>query len=164
MPSREEPRLKAKGSISSLADLAGIDATFDLQGQNLDDLYKLLGVVLPSTPPYKLRGKLDKQDKLWAVSQIQGMLGKSDLSGALSFDQSAAVPLLTGKVQSKVMDFADLGSVIGMAPSGRRQKQRQSLPQAAKPRRFRPRVRSKPERRPARCCRVRRWMWSSSRP
>jgi uncharacterized protein involved in outer membrane biogenesis len=110
-------RLKAKGSIASLADLAGIDATFDLQGQNLDDLYNLLGVVLPSTPPYKLRGKLDKQEKLWAVSQIQGTLGKSDLSGVLSFDQSAAIPLLTGKLQSKVMDFADLGPVIGMTPS-----------------------------------------------
>ncbi|CAN5259094.1 AsmA family protein [soil metagenome] len=110
--------LKAKGSISNLADLAGIDATFDLQGQNLDDLYNLLGVVLPSTPPYKLRGKLDKKGKLWAVSQIQGLLGKSDISGALSFDQSSTVPLLSGKVQSKVMDFADLGAVIGMAPSG----------------------------------------------
>ena len=109
--------LHAKGSIANLADLAGIDATFDLQGHNLDDLYHLLGVVLPSTPPYKLRGKLHKQDKLWAVSQLQGMLGKSDLSGSLNFDQSAAVPLLTGKVQSKVMDFADLGPVIGLAPS-----------------------------------------------
>ena len=109
--------LKAKGSIANLADLEGIDATFDLQGQNLDDLYTLLGVVMPSTPPYKLRGKLDKQGKLWAVSQIQGLLGKSDLSGALSFDQSAAVPLLTGKIQSKIMDFADLGPIIGLAPS-----------------------------------------------
>ncbi|MEO6319343.1 MAG: AsmA family protein [Polaromonas sp.] len=109
--------LKAKGSIANLADLEGIDATFDLQGQNLDELYTLLGVVMPSTPPYKLRGQLDKQGKLWAVSQIQGMLGKSDLSGTLSFDQSAAVPLLTGKIQSKMMDFADLGPVIGLAPS-----------------------------------------------
>ena len=111
-------RLKAKGAIADLANLAGIDATFDLQGDNLDDLYGLLGVVLPATPPYKLLGKLDKKDKIWAVSQIQGLLGKSDLSGALSFDQSSAVPLLTGKVQSKVMDFADLAPVIGIAPSG----------------------------------------------
>jgi uncharacterized protein involved in outer membrane biogenesis len=58
-------------------------------------------VVLPSTPPYKLRGKLAKQGKVWAASQIQGTLGSSDLSGALSFDQSAKVPLLTGKVQSR---------------------------------------------------------------
>jgi len=111
-------RLKAKGSLTDIANLAGIDATFDLQGENLDDLYGLLGVVLPATPPYKLRGKLDKTDKVWAVSQIQGLLGKSDLSGALSFDQSSAVSLLTGKLQSKVMDFADLAPVIGIAPSG----------------------------------------------
>lgn len=109
--------LNAKGSITDLANLAGIDANFDLQGQNLDDLYGLLGVVLPSTPPFKFRGKLDKRDKVWSVTQLQGLLGKSDLSGALSFDQSSAIPLLKGKLQSKVMDFADLGPVIGIGPS-----------------------------------------------
>jgi len=108
--------LKAKGSIANLAELAGVDASFDLQGRNLEELYKLLGVVLPSTPPYKLRGKLAKHGKVWAASQIQGVLGSSDLSGALSFDQSAAVPLLTGKVQSKLLDFADLAPVIGLPP------------------------------------------------
>ncbi len=108
--------LKAKGSIANLAELAGVDATFDLQGRNLEELYKLLGVVLPSTPPYKLRGKLAKHGKVWAASQIQGTLGSSDLSGSLSFDQSAAVPLLTGKVQSRLLDFADLAPVIGLPP------------------------------------------------
>jgi uncharacterized protein involved in outer membrane biogenesis len=108
--------LKAKGTIANLAELAGVDASFDLQGRNLEELYKLLGVVLPSTPPYKLRGKLAKHGKVWAASQIQGTLGSSDLSGALSFDQSAKVPLLTGKVQSKLLDFADLAPVIGLPP------------------------------------------------
>lgn len=108
--------LKAKGTIANLAELAGVDASFDLQGRNLEELYKLLGVVLPSTPPYKLRGKLAKHGKVWAASQIQGTLGSSDLSGALSFDQSAAVPLLSGKVQSKLLDFADLAPVIGLPP------------------------------------------------
>jgi uncharacterized protein involved in outer membrane biogenesis len=108
--------LKAKGTIANLANLAGVDASFDLQGRNLEELYKLLGVVLPSTPPYKLRGKLARHGEIWAATQIQGTLGSSDLSGALSFDQSAAVPLLTGKVQSKVLDFADLAPVIGLAP------------------------------------------------
>jgi uncharacterized protein involved in outer membrane biogenesis len=109
--------LKAKGSISNLAEFANVDAMVDLQGRNLAELYKLLGVVLPSTPPYKLHGRLLKNGKLWSASQIQGVLGKSDLSGTLSFDQSAAVPMLTGKVASKVLDFSDLGSVIGLAPS-----------------------------------------------
>lgn len=109
-------RLKAKGSIANLANLSGIDASFDLQGKNLDELYKFLGVVLPSTPPYKLRGRLARHGKVWAVSQIQGVLGGSDISGALSFDQSAALPLLTGNVQSKLLDFADLGPVVGVVP------------------------------------------------
>lgn len=108
--------LRAKGSIAGLADLAGIDVTFDLRGQDLEELYNLLGVVLPHTPPYELRGKLSKHGRLWAASQIKGTLGKSDLNGALSFDQSMAVPLLTGKLQSKVMDFADLGPIIGIVP------------------------------------------------
>lgn len=110
--------LKAKGSIANLASLASVDAMVDLQGRNLEELYKLLGVVLPSTPPYKLRGRLVKNGKLWSASQIQGVLGKSDLSGALNFDQSPAVPMLSGKVTSKLLDFADLGPVIGLAPSG----------------------------------------------
>ncbi len=109
--------LKATGSIAHLAEFSGIDATFDLHGKNLQDLYKFLGIVLPSTPPYKLRGKLDRHGKVSAVSQIQGVLGKSDIGGDLTFDQSAVVPLLTGKMRSKLLDFSDLGTVIGMVPA-----------------------------------------------
>lgn len=109
--------LKAQGSIADLADLAGVDGTFDLRGRNLEELYKLVGVVLPSTLPYKVRGKLAKHGKVWAVSQIQGVLGSSDINGALRFDQSAAVPVLTGNLQSKLLDFGDLGPMIGATPA-----------------------------------------------
>jgi len=109
--------LKAQGSIANLADFAGLDATFDLRGRNLEELYKLVGVVLPSTPPYKVRGKLARHGKVWAVSQIQGVLGSSDINGALRFDQSAAVPVLTGNLQSKLLDFGDLGPMIGATPA-----------------------------------------------
>jgi AsmA family protein len=110
-------RLKASGSITNLAEIAGMDAQFQLEGQSLEDLYKLVGVVLPGTPPYKLQGQLGKQGLLWSVKQIKGVLGKSDLSGDLAFDRSRAVPLLTGKVQSRVLDFEDLGPMVGQASS-----------------------------------------------
>ncbi|MES2942681.1 MAG: AsmA family protein [Pseudomonadota bacterium] len=111
--------LKAKGTVLNLAEFAGLDASFDIQGRNLEELYELLGVVLPNTPPYKLRGKLNKQGKVWSARQIQGVLGSSDLSGALSFDTSGPVGLLTGKVQSKVLDFVDLAPVIGLPVGGK---------------------------------------------
>lgn len=110
-------RLKAKGSITNLAALGAVDAVFDLEGRNLDELYKLLGVALPSTRPYKVSGQMTKRGKRWSATGIQGVLGKSDINGALEFDQSADVPLLTGKVQSKVLDFSDLGPVVGLSPS-----------------------------------------------
>lgn len=110
-------RLKAKGTITNLSELGALNATFDVQGQNLALLYRITGVVLPSTPPYKLKGQLKHQGSLWAAEQIQGVLGSSDLSGNLSFDTATAVPLLTGKVQSKVLDFKDLGAVVGVTPS-----------------------------------------------
>ena len=109
--------LKAKGSIANLAALDAMDASFDLQGRNLDELYKFLGVALPSTRPYKVSGQLAKRGKLWSVSRLKGLLGESDISGALDFDQSTKVPLLSGKVQSRVLDFADLGPVVGLTPS-----------------------------------------------
>ena len=110
-------RLKSKGTVTNLTELAAVDATFELQGQNLESLYRLAGVVLPSTPPYKLRGKLTRKGRVWSAEQIQGVLGSSDLSGALSFDTTEKTPLLSGKVQSKLLDFADLAPVIGLAPS-----------------------------------------------
>ena len=110
-------RLTAKGSITNLAALGAIDASFDLEGRNLDELYKFIGVALPSTRPYKLSGQLAKRGKLWSASRIKGLLGKSDISGALDFDQTGKVALLSGKVQSKVLDFADLGPVVGFSPA-----------------------------------------------
>lgn len=106
--------LKAKGTIENLQELSGLNASFDIQGHDLEELYRLAGVVLPSTPPYKLRGRLDKHGDVWSARQIQGVLGSSDLSGDLTFDTSSAVPLLTGKVQSRLLDFEDLRPVIGL--------------------------------------------------
>lgn len=109
--------LKASGSIAGLATLASVDATFDIRGQSLAELYTLLGVVLPQTPPYALRGNLRKQGGVWAVGKMQGRLGRSDLSGDMSYDRGRTIPLLTGKLQSRTLDFDDLGPLIGASPT-----------------------------------------------
>ena len=110
-------RLKAKGSVANLADLSGLMTYFEIEGRNLAELYQLSGVVLPSTPAYKLKGQLVRQGNRWTASQIDGLLGSSDLSGSLSFDTSGSVARLSGKLQSKLLDFSDLAPVVGLAPS-----------------------------------------------
>lgn len=121
-------RLQASGTVDSLSDLNGARASFTLRGNNLSELYKLLGVVLPETPRYELRASLEKQGAVWTVSRINGKLGNSDLSGQLAYDQSRTVPLLTGKVQSRALDFDDLAPLVGLPEQPR---SAAALPQVA---------------------------------
>lgn len=106
--------LRAKGSIASLATLEGADASFTLQGKDLQELYQLVGMVLPATPRYSLQGRLSKQNEVWHIREIDGKLGNSDLQGELAFDRRVAVPLLTGKLQSRTLDFVDLAPLVGL--------------------------------------------------
>jgi uncharacterized protein involved in outer membrane biogenesis len=107
-------RLRARGRIASLATLDGADAVFDLQGKNLADLYKLVGIVLPATPHYTVSGHLSNRKQVWHVSDLKGTLGNSDLSGELSFDRARQVPHLAGKLHSRELDFDDLAPVVGL--------------------------------------------------
>lgn len=106
--------LKAAGTVDNLATLDGANADFTIQGANLSELYKLLGLVLPETPRYQVSGHLDKQGDVWKVGKLTGKLGNSDLAGQLSFDRSQDVPMLTGKLQSKALDFDDLAPLVGL--------------------------------------------------
>src|SRR6185437_6444315 len=98
-------RLHAQGQIASLATLDGADAVFDLEGKDLADLYKLVGVVLPASPHYAVRGQLSNHQQVWKVRGLEGQLGNSDLSGELSFDRQHKVPHLAGNLKSKELDF-----------------------------------------------------------
>jgi hypothetical protein len=106
--------LAAHGQIASLGTLEGADAVVDLQGKNLADLYKLLGVVLPDTPHYNVHGKVTKEGEVWHVQDIRGKLGASDIAGELSFDKAKQVPHLAGHLKSNLLDFNDLAPIVGM--------------------------------------------------
>jgi AsmA family protein len=106
--------LHARGSVASLATLDGADAQFTVQGKDLQELYRLVGIVLPASPRYSLQGNVSKHGDVWQIAAINGKLGASDLHGDLSFDRSHKVPLLTGKLESKSLDFDDLAPLVGL--------------------------------------------------
>ena len=114
-------KLSAHGAIASLATLDGADADVELQGRNLADLYKLLGVVLPATPNYAVHGQVNKKGDVWHVTDIRGRLGHSDLSGNLDYDRQHDVPHLVGQLRSNFLDFNDLAPVVGMDDKQRAQ-------------------------------------------
>ena len=107
-------RLRAQGSIASLATLDGANAVVDLQGKNLADLYKLVGVVLPATPRYAVHGSVTKQGEVWRVADIKGKLGNTDVAGELAYDRAQKVPHLAGQLKSNWLDFNDLAPLVGL--------------------------------------------------
>ncbi|MET0498912.1 MAG: AsmA family protein [Steroidobacteraceae bacterium] len=94
----------------------------EASGANLADLYELLGVALPETPPYKLSGELDREGNVWSYREFKGQIGHSDMSGkvALELPQGTRTRMkLTGDLVSQKLDFADLGAAIGAPPAGK---------------------------------------------
>ena len=106
--------LTARGEVASLATMDRANAQVTLQGQNLADLYHLLGVVMPETPRYSAQFHLAKDGDTWNVGKIVAKLGNSDLEGELAYDSSGRVGRLTGDVRSKVLDFNDLAPLVGL--------------------------------------------------
>jgi hypothetical protein len=106
--------LQARGSVASVATLDGANAEFHLRGDNLAQLYKLVGVVLPDTPRYSIAGRLQRRGETWQATGIEGKLGRSDIAGDLTFAMNDTKPVLKGLLRSKFLDFADLAPVIGM--------------------------------------------------
>lgn len=110
-----DTKAKIAGTITGMAELAGVDLDVELSGADLGQLAKLARVPLPDTPPYRLAGHVVKQDAEWRVSELQAKMGDSVLGGQLSVTMGER-PLLKAKLSSDLIDFDDLGPVIGLPP------------------------------------------------
>jgi uncharacterized protein involved in outer membrane biogenesis len=103
-------------------DLQTYDLKLKLAGQTMKDLHALTGMVLPDTPPYDISGQLRYADNRWVFDPFSGKVGDSDLRGSLAYTKAAGKvkrPLLQAKLESKRLDFKDLGPLVGAPPGTR---------------------------------------------
>jgi len=112
-----ETRARARGALVGQLQLEDFALKFDMSGENLGDLFPLLGVPVPDTPPYALSGELGRHGTVWSYKDFRGKVGDSDMQGDASIDLGGDRPLLTANVVSNRLDFDDLGSVVGAPPS-----------------------------------------------
>ena len=105
--------LRASGHIVGLLSLAAVDLQLALHGDNLADLFPLLGVGLPRTRDYVTAGHLVRSGSSWRYDNFTGRVGRSDVAGSLQIEQAGVRPLLRGAVSSQVLDVADLGPAVG---------------------------------------------------
>ncbi len=120
-------RVRADGTITSLLAFTALDMRLALQGDNLERLFPLLGIALPTTRAYTTEGHLTHSAKTWRYDKFSGRIGDSDIAGTLQVDTGGARPQLKAELVSKVLDFADLGPLIGSRP-GSMQAAKQAAP------------------------------------
>lgn len=106
----------AKGDITKPFDLGRFETQLNVSGTDLNRLYALTGLTLPNTPPYKISGHLSRRGERFDFKKLSGRIGDSDVSGDL-FVLARARPYLEADLQSKRLDFDDLGSIFGAAPA-----------------------------------------------
>ncbi|MEO8674044.1 MAG: AsmA family protein [Casimicrobiaceae bacterium] len=94
-----------------------VDGALTLQGRDLSQLYPIVPVPFPWSPPYRLNGQLRHAGKVWTFHDFTGKVGNSDIAGRFAVDVSQAKPLVDADLVSTRLDYRDLGGLVGLPPS-----------------------------------------------
>ncbi|WP_242162471.1 AsmA family protein [Lysobacter sp. M15] len=113
-------RAHARGNLLDPLRFRDFDLKLALSGQNMEDLYRLIGVALPPTPPYSLDGTLTRainspSSSTWKYDGFSGTVGDSDMAGYAHVTTGKRV-FFKGDFRSQRLDFDDLAGFVGAAP------------------------------------------------
>jgi uncharacterized protein involved in outer membrane biogenesis len=106
------------GTIEDPLAFAGTNLRLVLSGSNMDNLYPLTGIPIPSTPAYHISGQLDyvAATKRIRFNDVEGVVGNSDIEGTIAEAPQGTKPDVTMDLASRHVDLADLGGFIGTKP------------------------------------------------
>jgi uncharacterized protein involved in outer membrane biogenesis len=112
-------RARVHGALMTPVDPDHFTLYFETSGADLAQLYPLLGLPLPASPPYRLAGSLERDASTLRLRRLRGRVGDSDVAGNLDIDLGQRKPQLSGALVSSRLDLDDLGGLIGLPPSAR---------------------------------------------
>ena len=106
-------RARVNGTLLDPLNLKSEDVSFELEGNDLAQLFVITGVPLPPTPPYKLSGHLSHTGAVWTFRKFAGRVGRSDLGGDFSVDLGQTPQYIRADLVSRRLDMKDLGGLVG---------------------------------------------------
>lgn len=110
-------RVALEGTLTKPTQLAALDLRLKLSGPSMARLYAISGLVLPETPAFSTEGRLiaalEAKSKRFTYDNFSGKVGSSDIGGRLEYQTGVPRGKLSGKVVSKLLQFSDLGPLIG---------------------------------------------------
>jgi uncharacterized protein involved in outer membrane biogenesis len=108
--------LQAAGAIERPFDLSQLTGTLTLSGDDLADLYHVTGLALPNSPPYALNAHFLRKGALYALWDLAGRLGESDVAGSASIDVTTGRPFVRADLTTQQLRLADLAAIVGGTP------------------------------------------------
>lgn len=109
------------GAVADLFGGRDLKGKFAARGASLGVLGELFGVLLPTTDPFSLRGKLEKDGEVWRARVSAAQVGESAVHGVFTYDARPATPRLEGELGGKRLALADLAPAFGTRnPDGSR--------------------------------------------
>jgi len=120
------------GTITDPTSPDAVDMRLWISGPNLADLYAITGIALPNSPPYatvgRLAGRFHPDRSLLRYEDFTARVGGSDLAGTLTYKSGDPRPSLTGEVDSTLLQFKDLGALVGAGPVSEKETSDRVLP------------------------------------
>lgn len=109
-------KITAKGTVTDPIEIAGLNISLAIDGQDTADLYRLFGIALPPSPPYTFTSHLDRVGAKWIAKDLLWKLGTTEMDGTLTWDVSEQTPRLEGKLHATTLDMKDMAGFIGGTP------------------------------------------------
>ncbi len=100
--------LALKGSIQNPQQATGIDMTLEIAADTLAQIGELAETELPPVGPVSLSAKVSDESGGYQLNALKVQLGSSDLAGAASLELSGERPSLRAKLESGVLNLAEL--------------------------------------------------------
>lgn len=115
----DDTRIKVEGEVAHARPPMALDMRVDVSGPTLANLYPFLMLPLPASPPYQLGGRLVLKQGRYAIEDLGGRIGSTDLRGHGRYTLGEPRPRLEIVLRSDRLKLADLGPLIGVETASR---------------------------------------------
>jgi AsmA family protein len=111
--------LVGHASLSQPFDFRFLDSTLEANGEDLKDLYFLVGVRLPDTGVYRVSGKIARRNTITELTDLVATAGESDMHVTLKSElDDSGRSHIDLDVNSQRLRLADIGArAAGRAPA-----------------------------------------------
>ncbi|MEO6185202.1 MAG: AsmA family protein [Steroidobacteraceae bacterium] len=109
------------GALARPFDMRRLQSTLAASGDDLKDLYFLVGLNFPDTGPFRASGELQRIGLEFRFTAVQGKTGGTDIAGTALVDSTGERARFTADLRSTRLQLADFGrKAAHRAPQGKK--------------------------------------------